>query len=620
MAFDLNTFPIPPLPTLDRLNAVVPEALDERRIVTDWLNALSNALESNKFSGLSSLFLEDSWWRDMLALTWDFRTFRGIPVITQFLQDQIPYTHPRTLKLREEYLGLQRPADDLAWISTFFDFETDVGIASGIVRLVPTANGDWKAHVVYTNLEDLKGFPEKLGPLRNPLPNHGSWARERKREAEFIDADPAVLIIGGGQSGLDVAARLKCLDVRSLIVEKNERVGDNWRNRYEALCLHDPVWFDHMPYLPFPPNWPAYSPARKSYFYEKRIANWLEIYAEAMELNIWTSSTVTKALQDPVRKVWKVTIKRSDGSERVMTVRHIVFATGISSPEPKIPKIPGMDKFRGQLLHSLQHKKATDHVGKKVVIVGAGTSAHDIAHDYHNHGVDVTMFQRGSTYIMSTKNGWDVLFRGLYCEGGPPVDIADRVAASYPRLMSMEMAQRNVQKIAKLDKGILDGLTKRGFRINFGIQGTGSGLLAWSRAGGYYLDVGASQLIADGKIKLKNDSQIKEFTETGILFGDGSELPADVVVFATGLGDLKEQIRQVCGDEVTNACNRIWGLNEEGELNGAWREVGVPGLWYMLGNLALCRFHSKHIALQIKAIEEGVFGERYTFEGVRGTD
>ncbi|PFH45534.1 hypothetical protein AMATHDRAFT_71621 [Amanita thiersii Skay4041] len=608
MAFDLETFPVPPLPTLDRLNAVVPDALDESKVVADWLSALSNALESNDLGSLSGLFLEDSWWRDMLALTWDFRTFRGTPAIIQFLQDRIPSTHPRAWKPRQEYLELQCLADDLAWISAFFDFETDVGIASGIVRLVPTANGDWKAHVVYTNLENLKGFPEKLGPLRNPLPNHGSWAEERKREAEFVDTDPAVLIIGGGQSGLDVAARLKCLDIRSLIVEKNERVGDNWRNRYEALCLHDPVWYDHMPYLSFPPNWPTYSPARK-------IANWLEIYAEAMELNIWTSSTVTKAVQDPASKVWKVTIKRSDGSERVMSVKHIVFGTGLSSPEPKIPQIPGMDKFKGQLLHSLQHKKATDHAGKKVVIVGACTSAHDIAHDYYNHGIDVTMFQRGSTYVMSTKNGWDVLFRGLYCEGGPPADIADRVNASYPHLMSMEIAQRNVKEIAKLDKDVLDGLTKRGFRINFGIQGTGFGMLAWSKAGGYYLDVGASQLIADGKIKLKNDSRIKEFTETGILFENGSELPADVVVFATGLGDIREQIRQVCGDEVTNACTRIWGLNKEGELNGAWRDLGVPGLWYMLGNFALCRFHSKHIALQIKAIEEGVFGERYTLKG-----
>lgn len=122
-----------------------------------------------------------------------------------------------------------------------FDFETDSGIASGIARLVPTANGEWKAHTIFTNLEDLKGFPEKIGPLRNSVTNHGKWEENRKKEAEFVDKQPTVLIVGGGQSGLDVAARLKALNVSSLVVERNPRIGDNWRTRYESLTLHDPV-------------------------------------------------------------------------------------------------------------------------------------------------------------------------------------------------------------------------------------------------------------------------------------------------------------------------------------------------------------------------------------------
>lgn len=125
-------------------------------------------------------------------------------------------------------------------------------------------------------------------------------------------------------------------------------------------------------------------------------------------------------------------------------------------------------------------------------------------------------------------------------------------------------------------------------------------MLVWTKAGGFYLgvypfqpipylhltnlsDVGASKLIAEGKIKLKNDSQIKEFTETGLLFGDGSRLPADVVVFATGYSNVKEHIRNLCSDEVANRCSPIWGLNKEGELNGTWRDLGVTGLWYMMG-------------------------------------
>jgi len=134
---------------------------------------------------------------------------------------------------------------DLMWIMGFFTFETDIGLASGIFRLVPTLREQqqirWKAHSIFTNLEDLKNFPEKIGSLRNQKSDHGQWEILREKEKRFEGSDPAVLIVGGGQSGLEIAARLKLLDVSTLVVERNGRVGDNWRNRYDALCLHDPV-------------------------------------------------------------------------------------------------------------------------------------------------------------------------------------------------------------------------------------------------------------------------------------------------------------------------------------------------------------------------------------------
>ncbi|KAG6810447.1 hypothetical protein H0H92_011820 [Tricholoma furcatifolium] len=612
--------PEPPLPTLQSLNATIPADLDAKAIAKTWFAAFSKLAEAGDAQGVAKLFAEDSFWRDMLALTWNFRTFSGLPKIVQFLSDRLGSVRPTAFVLRDDaYLGLQQPYPDIAWINLFFDFETDVGIAFGIARLIPNANGEWKAHTVYTNLEDLKGFPEKIGSLRNHAPNHGKWVEDRKKEAEFAGKSPVVLIVGAGQSGLEVAARLKALDVPTLVVEKNPRIGDNWRNRYDALCLHDPL------------------------------ANWLENYAEALELNVWTASTVSSATREGDN--WNVRITRSDGSERMFTVHHIVFATGLGSNDGTYPTYPGMDSFKGQLLHSNRHKSAADHVGKKVVVVGACTSAHDICVDYFEQGVDVTMYQRGSTYIMTTKNGWKVLMggkqtlyhlidiwifadglQGVYSEGGLPTDIADRLSASFPHHFGVSLSQRSTKVIAELDKfvpflycpskerlslhrafrDLLDALNARGFKTNFGIQGTGFGLLAWSKAGGYYLDTGASQLIADGKIKLKNGTLIERFTETGIKFEDGSELPADVVVFATGLGDSRAHIKKVCGEEVFNQLTPLWGLDAEGELNGVWRDIGIKGLWSMLGNFALCRFHSKHIALQIKAIEEGKFGERYS--------
>ncbi|KIM76995.1 hypothetical protein PILCRDRAFT_796588 [Piloderma croceum F 1598] len=592
------------LPTLDNLRSKIPAEVDVGAVAGKWLESFAEHVGSAEIAGLIDLFAEDALFRDILALTWDFRTFEGTHAIKKFLEDRLPVAKPTSFKLNEKYLSLQQPYPDVAWIQCLFEFETNIGIGSGVFRLIPMTNGHWKAHTVFTNLENLKGFPEKIGALRNYEASPGNWSENRKRETEFENDEPAVLIVGGGQCGLGLAARLKNLDVTSLVVEKQPRVGDQWRKRYKTLCLHDPVWRDHMPYLPFPPSWPVYTPAQK-------LADWLESYAQSLELNVWTSSVVLKASQDPSTRHWFVTVKRADGSERVLHPHHLVFAVGFGGGGPNMPVYPGMNEFEGQILHSSQYSKASDHAGKKAIVVGACNSGHDISADFYHHGIDVTMLQRGPTYVMTRKNCMPMLFGALYSEDAPPTDIADRISASFPNKLIKSMSQRLTKRLAEADNDLLDNLRKRGFKLTMGKDGTGFLLLALEKGGGYYIDVGASQLIADGKIKLKNDSLVERFTKTGIKFQNGSELPADVIVFATGYGDPSEPLRKVLDDELKGKCKPIWGLDDESEIRGLWRDMGIPHLWSMMGNLAYSRFHSKHLALQIKAIEEGVFGSRY---------
>ncbi|KAI0727069.1 FAD/NAD-P-binding domain-containing protein, partial [Fomitopsis betulina] len=576
----------PTLPTLDQLRASLQADIDAQKVTAEWFAQFTSAVSAKDTRKIVDLFIPDGWWRDHLALTWEFRTFHGTAKIKRFLDDQLASFDVTDLRLRDGAL-LKQPYPDLACVQALFDFETNVGIASGVIRLVPTASGQWKAFTLYTNLEDLKGFLEKTGPRREFLPNHGKWFSQREEERSFSKGDPTVLVVGGGQAGLDVAARLKMLDVPTLVIEKQNRIGDQWRLRYEALCLHDPVWYDHMPYMPFPPSWPVYSPAQK-------LANWLEYYAEAMELNVWTSTSVESVrLQDDGR--YEVVVQKSDGTTRTFHVDHVVMALGFGGGVPNMPTFPGQEEFQGQLLHSTQHKTARDHIGKKVVIIGACTSAHDIASDYEEHGVDVTLYQRSNTYIMSTKEGMPRLFQDTFWQEPVPTDIGDRVGASLPTLMMKELHIRVTADIAEADKAILDGLKKVGFKYELG-----AGLLynALTRGGGYYLDVGACQKIIDGKIKIKNDSLIERFTKTGIKFQNGSELEADVILYATGFESAANAIRRVVGDELAARIYPIWDLTEEGEQRASWRWLGVPNLWYMLGNLANCRYHSKHLALR----------------------
>jgi cation diffusion facilitator CzcD-associated flavoprotein CzcO len=597
-----------PLPTLSHLGLQqFPDAadVDAPKIASEWFQAFSSRLTSGDINGVLDLFIEHCYWRDLLAFTWDFRTFDGPATIKEFLTQRSTYTQPSNFKIKHDQLfGYQHAAPDLAWIQSSFEFETKVGKGFGIFRLVPLPTDEWKAHCIFTNLEELKGFPEQTGDLRAGAPNHGKWLSGRQQEVAFANEDPTVLIVGGGQSGLDVAARLKYLGVKALIIERNPRIGDNWRNRYDALCLHDRVWYDHLPYIPFPSTWPVYTPALK-------LANWLESYAESLELNVWTSSTVVTASQSEATKKWDVVVKRGDGSERTFTVNHFIIATGFAG-KPYMPTVPGADKFHGQILHSTQHKRASDHAGKKVAVVGSCTAAHDICTDYADNGVDVTMIQRNPTYIMTTKNGFEVIHKGLYEENGPPTELADRLDASFSRLMSLPLYQRKTKAVAEADRELLDGLAKAGFKTSMGQSDAGFLIYVWERAGGYYLDVGASQYLIEGKVKLKSDGYIDSFTETGLKFKDGSEFACDVVVFATGLGSGRELIRDICGDEVAKKCGPIWGLDDEGEIQGVCRDIGLQGFWCMMGNLCFCRFHSKHLALQIKAMEEGLFGTRYS--------
>ncbi|KAF9448561.1 FAD/NAD(P)-binding domain-containing protein [Macrolepiota fuliginosa MF-IS2] len=629
----VSTTPHPseaPLPTLNKLGvSSIPENIDAPKIASEWFASFADRVASGDVDGIISLLIESSfdsafpetgnqpsvYWRDALSLTWDFRTFEGTARIRKFLADRLQDAKVSNLQLKTTNDGqglapfFAQPFPDLAWIMGMFTFETNVGLASGIFRLVPTLDKQqelqWKAHCIFTNLEDLKGFPEKIGHLRNQESDHGKWESLREKEKSFENGDPTVLVVGGGQSGLEIAARLKLLGVQTLIIEKNERVGDNWRNRYDALCLHDPVWSDHMPYIPFPPNWPTFTPAKK-------LANWLEFYAESMELDVWTSSTVSHIQRDNLTGLYKVTVQLGgQKGERIFTVKHVIFATGFAGGSAHMPTYPGMDKFKGQILHSTQHKKATDHLGKKVVLIGSCTSAHDLGVDYYDHGIDVTMYQRSSTYVISVQKGVRILFSGLFDETGPPTIVADRISASFPNLLNLGVSHRATLAIEEVDKETLEGLRRVGFRLNRGYKDAGVLLTAFTKAGGYYLDVGGSQYVIDGKIKLKNDANLESFTETGLKFADGSELPADVVVFCTGLGQARDVVGQILDPETFQKVGEIWGIDDEGEFNGIWGDLGAPNLWFMMGNLSLCRFYSKHLALQIKAIEEGIFGERY---------
>lgn len=394
------------------------------------------------------------------------------------------------------------------------------------------------------------------------------------------------------------------LGLDTLVIDTEKAVGDNWRRRYHQLVLHDPVWYDHMPYINFPPNWPVFTPKDK-------LAEFFESYVKLLELNVWVDTTLEASSWDEGKKRWTITVQRTkpDGSSELRTFhpKHVIQATGHSG-KMNFPPMKGLSNFKGNLFcHSSQFKGATaGSNGKKAVVVGSCNSAHDIAQDFYEKGYDVTMVQRSTTCIVSSGAVAEIALGGLYDETGPPVEDADMFFHSIPSevLKALQIKVTDLQ--AKYDAKTLEGLERAGFALDRGPSGAGLLMKYFQRGGGYYIDVGASQLIIDGKVKIKQGQEIDEVLEHGLRFADGSELAADEIVFATGYQNMRTQAREMFGNEVADRVGDIWGFDEQGEFRTIWRKTGHPGFWFMGGNLALCRYYSKILALQIKAQEEGI--------------
>ena len=385
------------------------------------------------------------------------------------------------------------------------------------------------------------------------------------------------------------------MGIDTLIVDAFERIGDNWRKRYHSLTLHNEVFVNHMPYMPFPPTWPVYIP-------KDMLANWFEAYVEALELNYWTATRLVAGSYDDATGIWEAQLRRGDGTQRIVRPKHIIFATGVSAI-PKIPELPGLQDFGGTMMHSGAYTDGKDWAGKKAMVVGTGNSGHDVAHDLSASGADVTMVQRASTHIVGLAEAQKPY--ALYFEG-PPIEDCDLLAASFPFPVLRRGYQLLTQHAKQADKALLDGLAARGFRLNDGVDDCGFQMSYLQRGGGYYFNVGCSELIIDGAIDLLHWHDIGTFTTDGVQLKDGGTQPADLVVLATGFKNMQDTARIYLGDSVADRIGPVWGFDEGGELRNMWRRTPQPGLWFISGSLAQCRIYSRYLALQIKACEEGL--------------
>ncbi|KAG5757840.1 hypothetical protein H9Q72_014020 [Fusarium xylarioides] len=583
------------LPTTDVLGIEVPQDCDARAEAERIVHILADALGSGNAEVFANFFLEYGVWRDKLSFTWDQRTFNFRPAILRAAQDLLPSTRATNFTLLNPPPEIERFYDDYAHLKFVVSFDTELVIASAVIKAVLTKDEGWKIYTMHTVAEQLRQFPERA-PDDGHMTGMVSWETQRKLAIEA--ADPEILIIGGGQNGLALAARCKVLNLNCLIVEKDE-VGDVWKKRYDYLSLHFPHWADDLPYFRYPKHWPTYTPAQKQGAY-------MEWYVSAMELNIWTKSTVIEAKQNQGH--WAVKVNKCGEDIRTLRPKHVVMATSLCGL-PYIPEISGMGSFDGVIRHSSVHDNCQDFVGKKVLVVGTSSSGFDTALDCSRRGIDVTLLQRSPTYVMSLTHSVPRMYsRYAPDTGGNRVDPeeVDRIFFSTPVGPGEEFSRRMAKTLEDLDRPMLDALNARGLRTWRGQRQTGNSTLGQTRNGGFYFDAGACQHIIDGKIKIEPGS-IERF-EGGkkVIFSGGREREFDLVIFATGYSNLVDAIQKILGPDVSEQIGPVWGIDEEGEYINAFKETGVPNFWIMVGALPVTRYQSKVLALRLKALQEGI--------------
>ena len=573
--------------------------------IDEWLINFNQAISSkaNKETAielLDELFLDDCHWRDLLALTWKIQTLSGKNNVINKIYESVLNVQAKDFlvdKNRAQPREVSRA--DKTVIEVILTFENKFGKCEGIVRLYndEQESRKLKAWSLLTALDELNTKETNNKNLYEYNIKGPNWLDLRNEDKLYKDRDPEVIIVGCGQAGLSIASRLKQQNIDTLVIDKHERVGDNWRKRYHSLKLHNQVHVNHLPYMPFPPTWPTYLPKDK-------LAGWFEYYAESMELNVWTSTTFLDAQYDENKKKWNAKIKLSDGSIKLMRPKHIVMAIGVSSIPNRV-KILGIDNFQGELMHSSDYMNGKDYKGKNVVVFGTGTSAHDVAQDLYVHGANVKIIQRSPSMVVNVEPSAQLPYQ-LYSEG-LSTDDCDLITIASPLAVLKKTHQMLTEKTSKIDKPLLDKLKNIGFKLDYGQDNTGWQFKYLTRGGGYYFNVGASDLIADGKIKVIQFSDILDFTNSGIKMKSDDEFQIDLMITATGYKGQEYVVENLFGKSVSDKIGPIWGFDEDTqELRNMWMQTKQPGLWFHAGSLAQCRIFSKFLALQIKAIQKDI--------------
>ncbi|KAI1383771.1 FAD/NAD(P)-binding domain-containing protein [Hypoxylon trugodes] len=596
------------------------------------VEAFDNALSTNDTKGLASCFLDGQpYWRDILALTSHLRTFTKPGVIVPALLE--------TKNLRGVKGGLKFERADfvpatpvLQFIDCRVTFKTTAPAAtcSGRLILLPIkVEGrpdkeilSWKIWILSTWIDNLDVQAEDENLLRSPGRNLD--------DLTTIETD--VLIVGGGNSGTSIAARLKALGVESVILDRNPRVGDNWAFRYDCVRFHLPAAACAMPYLPFKKEWQTPHLLKRD-----ELADHLIRYAAEFDLNYINSMKIQTTTYDQVKKRWTIQFETPNGVVKAIG-KQLVQSTGFSASKPYRPPMLDVQRYRGINIHSAEFKNAQllkNHGAKSVVVIGSANTAFDVIEDCNRTGLKTTIVARSPTYILPVDYVRNAQAMGLYDH--VPIENADKHFLTLPNAVESQITHGLLARLASEEPNRYESVAATGFPVLVSSHPDASlqhHLL--ERGGGHYVDVGgAVELLTEGKVGVKGGVSPVAYTATGLRFSDGTTIDTDAVIWCTGFADKdarstaadifggsdgQKSVKLANGNakdvlgplDIADRLDTTFALDAEGEVRGFWkRHLRMENYWAMGGHMQLQRWWSGVLAQQIKMAVEGILPPPY---------
>lgn len=574
----------------------IADDIDHLSIATNGLEHLVSLTENDLTSS--------AIWRDHCALTGTQRTFFRPDRVAAAWQHLSSQHRPRQFSVIDGSSRIARFGPDNAWVEARFEFRTDRARCSGTIGLVPGGGreAEWKIWLLCTILEQLHGFPDvddlrppESSPNRQPNGTHPP-------PPSYVDC----AVIGAGVGGLTMAGRLQALGLSYLIIEKHAQVGDTWlKDRYESVKLHT-----SKPYNQLPGNPPTFRKEDPYHLPAQAVADGFRRYAETFGIKVLSSTALEGAKWDEEGDGWILTMRR-EGEVLTMRARHVVLAVGNMGVDPKIPEYANRERFQGDVVHGISWKNARPWAGKKGVIIGSANTAHDVMADMAKANFSaITMIQRSKTFLLPVPT-----FAGLVdpvFNEDTPLELSDRILLSYPLPIQRLVAMNGIRMLADEQKEYFDRVEAAGFDVER--YGDLWGACIYDREGGHFFDLGSSNLIVDGTVKVRSGPAALPvaYTATGLGLADGSHVDADVVVFATGYSNnIVPTAKRFFGDEIGDSLREFWQCDTEGEIRGAYRHSGHPRVWYTGHGYAHARFYARFVAMHIKAEVEGVPIEMY---------